>query len=159
MILSIWNSSSFTHNSEYCFAFMVHSFSVLLLKFSLVSCNIVSVPFTLDLRAKLCCYVKWKQFAERHFFISFFVLCPGPISTPTQLGVMLAGFLSVLIRTVAVQGGLSTIMADSQQGGRVDIWEWVCAIHIVLLWYDVLILFVRLKLKVVGWNCLLSLYP
>ncbi|XP_075907889.1 sodium-coupled monocarboxylate transporter 1-like [Nelusetta ayraudi] len=41
-----------------------------------------------------------------------------------QLGVMLAGFLSVIIRTVAVQGGISTIMSDSQQGGRVDIWDY-----------------------------------
>ncbi|XP_037615828.1 sodium-coupled monocarboxylate transporter 1 [Sebastes umbrosus] len=37
-----------------------------------------------------------------------------------QLGVMLAGFLSVIIRSVIVQGGVLPIISDSQQGGRLN---------------------------------------
>lgn len=40
-----------------------------------------------------------------------------------QLGVMLAGFLSVIIRSVVLQGGVLPIISDSQQGGRLNIWE------------------------------------
>uniref|UniRef100_A0A3Q3VYP6 Uncharacterized protein n=1 Tax=Mola mola TaxID=94237 RepID=A0A3Q3VYP6_MOLML len=37
-----------------------------------------------------------------------------------QLGVMLAGFLSVIIRSVDIQGGVLIIISDSQQGGRLN---------------------------------------
>ncbi|KAE8281549.1 Sodium-coupled monocarboxylate transporter 1 Electrogenic sodium monocarboxylate cotransporter [Larimichthys crocea] len=40
-----------------------------------------------------------------------------------QLGVMLAGFLSVIIRSVVLQGGVLPIISDSQQGGRLNIWD------------------------------------
>lgn len=45
---------------------------------------------------------------------------------PLQLGVMLAGFLSVIIRSVGLQGGVFPIISDSQRGGRLNFWEWVC---------------------------------
>ncbi|KAI3366885.1 hypothetical protein L3Q82_009527 [Scortum barcoo] len=37
-----------------------------------------------------------------------------------QLGVMLAGFLSVIIKSVVIQGGVFPIISDSQQGGRLN---------------------------------------
>uniref|UniRef100_H2LYA4 Solute carrier family 5 member 8 n=1 Tax=Oryzias latipes TaxID=8090 RepID=H2LYA4_ORYLA len=37
-----------------------------------------------------------------------------------QLGVMLAGFLVVIIRSVVVQGGVLNIISDSHQGGRLN---------------------------------------
>ena len=40
-----------------------------------------------------------------------------------QLGIMVAGFLSVIIRAVVLQGGFSAIMADSDLGGRLNLWE------------------------------------
>ncbi|KAK5849174.1 hypothetical protein PBY51_008836 [Eleginops maclovinus] len=40
-----------------------------------------------------------------------------------QLGVMVAGFLSVIIRSVVVQGGVLPIISDSQQGGRLNFWD------------------------------------
>ncbi|KAG8005724.1 Sodium-coupled monocarboxylate transporter 1 [Nibea albiflora] len=40
-----------------------------------------------------------------------------------QLGVMLAGFLSVIIRSVVLQGGVLPIISDSQQGGRLNFWD------------------------------------
>ncbi|KAL3048422.1 hypothetical protein OYC64_007071 [Pagothenia borchgrevinki] len=40
-----------------------------------------------------------------------------------QLGVMVAGFLSVIIRAVVVQGGVLPIISDSQQGGRLNFWD------------------------------------
>ncbi|XP_029318235.1 sodium-coupled monocarboxylate transporter 1 [Cottoperca gobio] len=40
-----------------------------------------------------------------------------------QLGVMLAGFLSVIVRSVVVQGGVLPIISDSQQGGRLNFWD------------------------------------
>ncbi|KAM9334471.1 sodium-coupled monocarboxylate transporter 1 [Symphorus nematophorus] len=40
-----------------------------------------------------------------------------------QLGVMLAGFLSVIIRAVVLQGGVYPIVADSKQGGRLNFWD------------------------------------
>ncbi|XP_070847718.1 sodium-coupled monocarboxylate transporter 1 [Chaetodon trifascialis] len=40
-----------------------------------------------------------------------------------QLGVMLAGFLSVIIRAVVLQGGVLPIISDSQQGGRLNFWD------------------------------------
>ncbi|KAM7366964.1 hypothetical protein PAMP_014895 [Pampus punctatissimus] len=38
----------------------------------------------------------------------------------TMVGVMLAGFLSVIIRSVILQGGVYPIISDSQQGGRLN---------------------------------------
>uniref|UniRef100_A0A3Q2QAH8 Solute carrier family 5 member 8 n=1 Tax=Fundulus heteroclitus TaxID=8078 RepID=A0A3Q2QAH8_FUNHE len=38
-----------------------------------------------------------------------------------QLGVMLAGFLAVIIRSVVLQGGVITIISDSQHGGRLNL--------------------------------------
>lgn len=38
---------------------------------------------------------------------------------------MLAGFLSVIIRSVDQQGGVIPIISDSEQGGRLNFWEWV----------------------------------
>ncbi|CAK6949749.1 sodium-coupled monocarboxylate transporter 1 [Scomber scombrus] len=40
-----------------------------------------------------------------------------------QVGVMLAGFLSVIIRSVVLQGGISPIILDSQEGGRLNFWD------------------------------------
>ncbi|KAA8580000.1 sodium-coupled monocarboxylate transporter 1 [Etheostoma spectabile] len=40
-----------------------------------------------------------------------------------QLGVMFAGFLSVIIRSVVVQGGVLPIISDSEQGGRLNFWD------------------------------------
>nr|XP_061840649.1 sodium-coupled monocarboxylate transporter 1-like [Nerophis lumbriciformis] len=40
-----------------------------------------------------------------------------------QLGVMLAGFLSVIIRSVILKGGVTPILEDSQQGGRLNLWD------------------------------------
>ncbi|XP_040886233.1 sodium-coupled monocarboxylate transporter 1-like [Toxotes jaculatrix] len=40
-----------------------------------------------------------------------------------QLGVMLAGFLAVIIRSVVLQGGVFSIISDSEQGGRLNFWD------------------------------------
>ncbi|XP_054656567.1 sodium-coupled monocarboxylate transporter 1 [Dunckerocampus dactyliophorus] len=40
-----------------------------------------------------------------------------------QVGVMLAGFLSVIIRSVILQGGVGPILSDAQQGGRLNFWD------------------------------------
>ncbi|XP_013882462.1 sodium-coupled monocarboxylate transporter 1 isoform X2 [Austrofundulus limnaeus] len=40
-----------------------------------------------------------------------------------QLGVMLAGFLSVIFRSVVLQGGVVAIISDSQDGGRLNLWD------------------------------------
>lgn len=46
-------------------------------------------------------------------------------NVPLQLGVMLGGFLSVIIRSVVLQGGVFPIISDSEEGGRLNFWEWV----------------------------------
>ena len=40
-----------------------------------------------------------------------------------QLGIMVAGFLSVIVRAVVLQGGVAAVMADSDLGGRLNLWE------------------------------------
>ncbi|XP_008282701.1 sodium-coupled monocarboxylate transporter 1-like [Stegastes partitus] len=40
-----------------------------------------------------------------------------------QIGVMLAGNLSVIIKAVMLQGGVGTIWSDAQQGGRINLWD------------------------------------
>ncbi|XP_041834065.1 sodium-coupled monocarboxylate transporter 1-like [Melanotaenia boesemani] len=40
-----------------------------------------------------------------------------------QIGIMLSGFLAVIIKAVIVQGGVSTIISDAQQGGRLNFWD------------------------------------
>lgn len=40
-----------------------------------------------------------------------------------QVGVMLAGFLAVIVRAVVLQGGISPIIRDSEQGGRLNFWD------------------------------------
>uniref|UniRef100_UPI0037E79002 sodium-coupled monocarboxylate transporter 1-like n=1 Tax=Semicossyphus pulcher TaxID=241346 RepID=UPI0037E79002 len=40
-----------------------------------------------------------------------------------QIGVMLAGYLSVIIKTMILQGGVHTIISDSQEGGRLNFWD------------------------------------
>ncbi|KAM9845822.1 sodium-coupled monocarboxylate transporter 1 [Aulostomus maculatus] len=40
-----------------------------------------------------------------------------------QVGVMLAGFLSVIIRCVIMKGGIVPIISDSQRGGRLNLWD------------------------------------
>ncbi|XP_041109855.1 sodium-coupled monocarboxylate transporter 1-like [Polyodon spathula] len=40
-----------------------------------------------------------------------------------QVGVMVAGFTSVVIRTVVVKGGISPILNDSYHGGRLNFWD------------------------------------
>lgn len=40
-----------------------------------------------------------------------------------QVGVMLAGFLSVIVRSVSVRGGVLAIISDSQHGGRLNFLE------------------------------------
>uniref|UniRef100_A0A668AAY3 Solute carrier family 5 member 8 n=1 Tax=Myripristis murdjan TaxID=586833 RepID=A0A668AAY3_9TELE len=39
------------------------------------------------------------------------------------VGIMLAGFLSVIIRSVLVQGGVLNIVSDSHHGGRLNFWD------------------------------------
>nr|XP_019947839.1 PREDICTED: sodium-coupled monocarboxylate transporter 1-like [Paralichthys olivaceus] len=38
-----------------------------------------------------------------------------------QVGIMMAGYLSVIIKCMILQGGVATIISDSQQGGRINI--------------------------------------
>uniref|UniRef100_A0A668A1F9 Solute carrier family 5 member 8 n=1 Tax=Myripristis murdjan TaxID=586833 RepID=A0A668A1F9_9TELE len=40
-----------------------------------------------------------------------------------SVGIMLAGFLSVIIRSVLVQGGVLNIVSDSHHGGRLNFWD------------------------------------
>ncbi|RVE56322.1 hypothetical protein OJAV_G00219980 [Oryzias javanicus] len=40
-----------------------------------------------------------------------------------QLGIMLSGFLAVVIKAVIIQGGVSVIFSDAQQGGRLNFWD------------------------------------
>ncbi|XP_004082910.3 sodium-coupled monocarboxylate transporter 1 isoform X2 [Oryzias latipes] len=40
-----------------------------------------------------------------------------------QLGIMLSGFLAVIIKAVIIQGGFSVIFSDAQQGGRLNFWD------------------------------------
>ncbi|XP_062300198.1 sodium-coupled monocarboxylate transporter 1-like [Scomber scombrus] len=40
-----------------------------------------------------------------------------------QIGIMLSGYLSVIIKAVVLQGGVLTIISDSQQGGRLNFWD------------------------------------
>ncbi|CAL8339333.1 unnamed protein product [Arctogadus glacialis] len=40
-----------------------------------------------------------------------------------QVGVMLAGFMAVIIRSVLLQGGIGPIIQHSQQGGRLNLWD------------------------------------
>ncbi|XP_061663118.1 sodium-coupled monocarboxylate transporter 1 [Syngnathoides biaculeatus] len=40
-----------------------------------------------------------------------------------QVGVMLAGFLSVIIRCVVLKGGVGPVVTDSLHGGRLDFWD------------------------------------
>uniref|UniRef100_A0AAQ5YG58 Solute carrier family 5 member 8 n=1 Tax=Amphiprion ocellaris TaxID=80972 RepID=A0AAQ5YG58_AMPOC len=40
-----------------------------------------------------------------------------------QVGVMLAGNLSVIIKAVMLQGGVSTVLSDAQEGGRMNFWD------------------------------------
>ncbi|KYO17525.1 sodium-coupled monocarboxylate transporter 1 [Alligator mississippiensis] len=40
-----------------------------------------------------------------------------------QVGIMVAGFSSVIIRSVVVQGGIQRILNDSYDGGRLNFWD------------------------------------
>ncbi|KAM3924796.1 sodium-coupled monocarboxylate transporter 1-like [Leptodactylus fuscus] len=40
-----------------------------------------------------------------------------------QVGIMVAGFLSIIIRAVVVQGGIAPILNDSYYGGRLNFWD------------------------------------
>ncbi|XP_035383969.1 sodium-coupled monocarboxylate transporter 1 [Electrophorus electricus] len=40
-----------------------------------------------------------------------------------QVVIMVAGFLAVIIQSVLLQGGVSIIISDSAQGGRLNIWD------------------------------------
>jgi len=40
-----------------------------------------------------------------------------------QVGIMVAGFSSVIIRAVVVQEGIGRIVNDSYYGGRLNFWE------------------------------------
>ncbi|XP_053271041.1 sodium-coupled monocarboxylate transporter 1 [Pleuronectes platessa] len=40
-----------------------------------------------------------------------------------QVGIMIAGYLSVIIKCMILKGGVATIISDSQQGGRINIWD------------------------------------
>ncbi|KAI2665546.1 Sodium-coupled monocarboxylate transporter 1 [Labeo rohita] len=40
-----------------------------------------------------------------------------------QVGIMLAGLLAVIIQSVLLQGGFNTIISDSAQGGRLNLWD------------------------------------
>ncbi|KAG2460220.1 SC5AC protein, partial [Polypterus senegalus] len=50
-----------------------------------------------------------------------------------QVGVMVAGFSSVIIRAAVVQGGVSTIVNDSYHGGRLNFWESLY-VNLIGLW-------------------------
>uniref|UniRef100_A0AAX7ULR9 Solute carrier family 5 member 8 n=1 Tax=Astatotilapia calliptera TaxID=8154 RepID=A0AAX7ULR9_ASTCA len=65
-----------------------------------------------------------------------------------QLGVMIAGFLSVIIASVILQGGVINIFSDSQHGGRINFWDfdtnplrrhtfWTVAIGGTFLWTSI----------------------
>lgn len=62
-----------------------------------------------------------------------------------QVGIMVAGFSSVIIRAVVVQEGIGRIVNDSYHGGRLNFWEWVCTcrgcaslfLQIELMWLTV----------------------
>uniref|UniRef100_A0A673BJH1 Solute carrier family 5 member 8 n=1 Tax=Sphaeramia orbicularis TaxID=375764 RepID=A0A673BJH1_9TELE len=47
----------------------------------------------------------------------------GTLVQDHSVGVMLAGFLAVIIRSVVLQGGVIAIISDSQQGGRLNFWD------------------------------------
>ncbi|XP_062373890.1 sodium-coupled monocarboxylate transporter 1 [Sardina pilchardus] len=40
-----------------------------------------------------------------------------------QVGVMIAGLLAVIIKSVMLQGGMATIFNDATEGGRLDLWD------------------------------------
>ncbi|CAN9508303.1 unnamed protein product [Ophioblennius macclurei] len=40
-----------------------------------------------------------------------------------QIGIMIAGYLAIMIKSLIRQGGISTILADAQQGGRFNAWD------------------------------------
>ncbi|XP_028811129.1 sodium-coupled monocarboxylate transporter 1 [Denticeps clupeoides] len=40
-----------------------------------------------------------------------------------QVGIMVAGFLSVIIKAVVLRGGVSTILSDAEFGGRLNMWD------------------------------------
>lgn len=40
-----------------------------------------------------------------------------------QVGIMVAGFASVIIRAVVIQGGISNILNDCYNGGRLNFWK------------------------------------
>ncbi|XP_066524968.1 sodium-coupled monocarboxylate transporter 1 [Hoplias malabaricus] len=40
-----------------------------------------------------------------------------------QVVIMLTGFLAVIIQSVLIRGGVSVILSDSAQGGRINIWD------------------------------------
>nr|XP_054595558.1 sodium-coupled monocarboxylate transporter 1-like [Nothobranchius furzeri] len=40
-----------------------------------------------------------------------------------QIGIMLSGYFAVITKSVMVQGGISIIVSDSQQGGRLNFWD------------------------------------
>ncbi|KAG7215929.1 hypothetical protein INR49_031525 [Caranx melampygus] len=67
-----------------------------------------------------------------------------------QLGVMLAGFLSVIIRSVVIQGGVLPIISDSEQGGRLNFLE--------SLYINLLGLWSILLCSVFAGMCLYSVY-
>ncbi|RXM33405.1 Sodium-coupled monocarboxylate transporter 1 [Acipenser ruthenus] len=67
-----------------------------------------------------------------------------------QVGVMVAGFTSVVIRTVVVQGGISPILNDSYHGGRLNFWE--------SLYVNLLGLWAILACAVFAGLCLYSVY-
>ncbi|RXM36725.1 Sodium-coupled monocarboxylate transporter 1 [Acipenser ruthenus] len=67
-----------------------------------------------------------------------------------QVGVMVAGFTSVVIRAVVVQGGISPILNDSYHGGRLNFWE--------SLYVNLLGLWAILACAVFAGLCLYSVY-
>ncbi|XP_034019325.1 sodium-coupled monocarboxylate transporter 1 [Thalassophryne amazonica] len=65
-----------------------------------------------------------------------------------QAVIMLSGFLAVIIKSVVFKGGVSTIISDSQQGGRLNFWDfdmnpkrrhtfWTVTIGGVFLWTSI----------------------
>ncbi|XP_029598516.1 sodium-coupled monocarboxylate transporter 1-like [Salmo trutta] len=46
-----------------------------------------------------------------------------------QVGIMLAGFLSVIIRAVDLQGGVSNILNHAEFGGRLNFWDFDASPH------------------------------
>ncbi|XP_041934508.1 sodium-coupled monocarboxylate transporter 1 isoform X2 [Alosa sapidissima] len=67
-----------------------------------------------------------------------------------QVGIMVAGLLAVILKSVVRQGGMATILNDAAEGGRLEIWE--------SLYVNLIGLWVILLCSVLAGLCLYSVY-